>query len=54
MVMCGLMCKKINQIPSIEVSDKDHFKKSNRKCNIDLGKLSGYANCNKRKRDLVN
>ena len=27
MVMCGLMCKKINQIPSIEVSDKDHFKK---------------------------
>ena len=26
--MCGLMCKKINQIPSIEVSDKDHFKKT--------------------------
>ena len=27
MVMYGLMCKKINQIPSIEGSDKDHFKK---------------------------
>ena len=29
--MYGLMCKKINQIPSIEGSDKDHFKKKQQK-----------------------
>ena len=31
MIMYGFMCNKINDIPSIEVSDKGKFKKNKRK-----------------------
>ena len=49
MIMYGFMCNKINDIPSIEVSDKHKFKKITEKCNIGIKKLPGYGNCNKRK-----
>ena len=29
--MYGFMCNKINDIPSVEVNDKNKFKKNNRK-----------------------
>ena len=54
MIMYGFMCNKINDIPSIEVSDKDKFKKAIEKCKIDIEKLPGYGNCHKRKRHLIN
>ena len=56
MIIYGFMCNKINDMPSIEVSnkDKDKFKKTIEKCNIDIKKLPGYGNCNKGKRDLIN
>ena len=34
--MCGFLCDKINDIRSIEVSDKDKLKKAIEKCNIDF------------------
>ena len=49
MIMYRCMCNKINDISSIEVSDKDKFKKTIEKCNIDIKKLLGYGNCNKKK-----
>ena len=56
MIIYGFMCNKINDMPSIEVSDKDKdkFKKTIEKCNIDINQLPGYGNCNKGKRDLIN
>ena len=54
MIIYGFMCDKINDIPSIEVSDKYKFKKIIAKCNIDIKKLHGYGNCNKRKEGLIN
>ena len=52
MIMYGFMCDKIIDIPSIEVSDIDKLKKTIEKCNIDVKKLPGYGNCDKRKRQL--
>ena len=54
MILYGFMCDKINDIPSIEVRDKDKFKKVIAKCNIDIKKLPGYGKCNKRKKGLIN
>ena len=48
------MCDKITYIPSIEVSDKNKFKKTIKKCNIDIKKLPGCGNCHKTKRDMIN
>ena len=54
MIIYGFMCDKVSDIPSIEVSDKNKFKKTIEKCNTDIKKLPGYGHCNKRKRDLIN
>ena len=52
--MYWFMCNKINGIPSIEVSDKDKLKKKKiEKFSIDIKKLPGYCDCDKR-RDLIN
>ena len=54
-IMYGFMCNKINDIPSIKINDKNKFKKKTKaKCNIDIKKLPGYGNCNKRKRGSIN
>ena len=53
MIMYELMCNEINDIPSIEISDKDQLKKTKENGNIDIKKLPGYSNCNKRKRELI-
>ena len=49
------MCNKINGISSIEVSDKEKLKKKKKieKFSIDIKKLPGYCDCDKR-RDLIN
>ena len=54
MILYKFMCDKMNDTPSIEISDKNKFKKIIEKCNIDIKKLPGYGHCNKRKRDLIN
>ena len=54
MILYEFMCDKIIDIPSLEVSDIDKFKKTMEKCNIDVKKLPGYGNCDKRKRHLIN
>ena len=34
------MCDKMNDTPSIEISDKNKFKKIIEKCNIDIKKIT--------------
>lgn len=48
------MCDKMNDTPSIEIRDKNKFKKIIEKCNIDIQKLTGDGHYNKRKKDLIN
>ena len=54
MILYKFMCDKMNDTPSVEISDKNKFKKIIEKCNIDINKLPGYGHCNKRKKDLIN